>query len=250
MFFKRKKRQQEQQPVEDGATQQAASGTDTQDAAPGTDAQDAAPGTPQPVTGPFDIKDIDNPDDYLNFGSLLIKPMTGLKVRMDIEDQTKRVISLSLELAESRVQLQAFARSKSEELWPGISSKIAEDITGQNGEIFTRDGDYGKELLAKVPQQLPDGRAGHVALRFIGIDGPRWFLRVVIGGAAISDEQASKAVEELVRQVVVDRGDRPLPPRELLPLNVPSNATTRAEAPAGQPEVQRPERGPEITQIG
>ncbi|WP_421015674.1 DUF3710 domain-containing protein, partial [Glutamicibacter creatinolyticus] len=40
-----------------------------------------------------------------------------------------------------------------------------------------------------------------------------------IGGAAISDEQASKAVEELVRQVVVDRGDRPLPPRELLPLN-------------------------------
>uniref|UniRef100_UPI000B195CBD DUF3710 domain-containing protein n=1 Tax=Arthrobacter sp. JCM 19049 TaxID=1460643 RepID=UPI000B195CBD len=124
MFFKRKKRQQEQQPVEDGATQQAASGTD---------AQDVAPGTPQPVTGPFDIKDIDNPDDYLNFGSLLIKPMTGLKVRMDIEDQTKRVISLSLELAESRVQLQAFARSKSEELWPGISSKIAEDITGQNG---------------------------------------------------------------------------------------------------------------------
>ncbi|MCW4464469.1 DUF3710 domain-containing protein [Glutamicibacter sp. MNS18] len=238
MIFKRKKRNQVQ-PDADEEQQAAQAGADAPQVAP-----------QEPATGPWDIKDIENPDDYLNFGSLLIKPMTGLKVRMDVEEKTKRVISLSLEVAESRIQLQAFARSKSQELWPGISNKIAEDISKQKGELFTREGELGKELLAKVPQQLPDGRAGHVALRFIGVDGPRWFLRVVIGGAAISNEQAAGIVDELVRGVVVNRGEKPLPPQELLPLNVPSNATTRAEPVAGAPSVQRPERGPEITQIG
>lgn len=240
MLFKRKKRDEEEQPTETAAAEPAGQAQEPADAESGTHSGNA---------GPFDVKDIENPDDYLNFGSLLIKPMPGLKVRMDIEEQTKRVISLSLEIAESRVQLQAFARAKSEALWPGISDRIAEDIRSQNGEIFIREGEHGKELLAKVPQQLPDGRAGHVALRFIGIDGPRWFLRVVVGGAAIADEEAARTVDDLVRSVVVDRGGMPMPPAELLPLNVPSNATTRAEtpAPAG---IQRPERGPEITQIG
>lgn len=238
MIFKRKKRDQDQ-PVNDDAAQ-----NEPTTAAPA----EAAPA--QATSGPWDISAIQSPEDYLNFGSLLIKPVAGMKVRLDMEEKTKRVISLSLEVAESRVQLQAFARSKSQELWPGISNKIAEDISKQNGELFIRDGELGKELLAKVPQQLPDGRAGHVALRFIGVDGPRWFLRVVVGGAAISNEQASGIVDELVRGIVVDRGTKPLPPQELLPLSVPSNATTHAEpTPAAQP-VQRPERGPEITQIG
>ena len=238
MIFKRKKRDQTaEEPAIDAAQSTGDSGAAQSD-------------TDVPKAGPRDVKDIANPDEYLNFGSLLIKPMQGLKVRLDIEEKTQRVISLSLEVAESRIQLQAFARAKSEALWPGISNKIAEDISKQNGELFIRDGEHGKELLAKVPQQLPDGRAGHVALRFIGVDGPRWFLRVVVGGAAISNEQASMVVDELVRGLVVDRGDKPLPPQELLPLSVPANATTQAEPADAAPGVQKPERGPEITQIG
>lgn len=233
MIFKRKKRDQQQEVAE-------------QNAPPAVEEQPSQ----LAGSGPKDINDIENPDDYLNFGSLLLKPISGMKVRLDMEEKTKRVISLSLEVAESRIQLQAFARSKSEQLWPGISNKIAEDLTKQQGELYIRDGEFGKELLAKVPQQLPDGRAGHVALRFIGVDGPRWFLRIVVGGAAISNEEASEVVDELVRGVVVDRGTSPLPPQELLPLSVPKNARTHAEPPPGAPAVQRPERGPEITQIG
>lgn len=241
MIFKRKKDRDAQAAPEQPA----------QDASQATDGEGAESRTAVPGTGPRDISEVDSTDEYLNFGSLLIKPMPGLKVRLDIEETTKRVISLSLEVAESRIQLQAFARAKSQELWPGISARIAEDIGAQKGELFSRDGEHGRELLAKVPQQLPDGRDGHVALRFVGVDGPRWFLRVVIGGAAISNEEASKVVDELVRSVVVDRGSKPLPPQELLPLNVPANATTRAEPQDGPAAgIQRPERGPEITQIG
>lgn len=233
MIFKRKKAQD--QPVD----------------AP---AAEAGQGEAEPKDGPFDYSEVENTQEYLDFGSILIKPVAGLKVRMDVEESNKRVIAVSLEIAESRIQLMAFSSSKSESLWPGISDKIKSDISAQNGEIFTRDGDYGQELLAKVPQQLPDGRAGHVALRFVGIDGHRWFLRAVIGGAAIGDEEAAGIVDGILRTVVVNRGDKPLPPAELLPLSVPANAQARPagteQNPEQNPELKRPERGPEITQIG
>ncbi|KSU66939.1 DUF3710 domain-containing protein [Arthrobacter sp. NIO-1057] len=229
MIFKRKKSKEQEAPVE--PTETDASATESKG-------------------GPYDIKDVEDTNEYLDFGSILIKPVSGLKVRMDVEESNKRVIAVSLEIAESRVQLMAFSSSKSESLWPGIRDKIKSDITAQNGEIFKRDGEHGEELLAKVPQQLPDGRAGHVALRFVGIDGPRWFLRAVIGGNAISNEEAAATVDGILREVVVNRGDKPLPPAELLPLSVPSNAQTRPVQEETQPEVKRPERGPEITQIG
>ncbi|XAZ33515.1 DUF3710 domain-containing protein [Glutamicibacter halophytocola] len=170
MIFKRKKTKEQEAPVE---------------------SNEVSASSDEPKTGPYDINDVADTNEYLDFGSILIKPVSGLKVRMDVEESNKRVIAVSLEIAESRVQLMAFSSSKSESLWPGIKDKIKSDITAQNGEIFKRDGDYGEELLAKVPQQLPDGRAGHVALRFVGIDGPRWFLRAVIGGNAIANEEAA-----------------------------------------------------------
>ncbi len=238
MIFKRKKAQD--QPAAEPADLEQAAG-----------AEEEATGKRQ-LNGPFDYKDVENTDDYLDFGSILVKPVIGLKVRMDVEQSNQRVVAVSLEIAESRVQLMAFSASKSTSLWPGISDKIKEDIKSQNGEIYQRDGEYGQELLAQVPQQLPDGRAGHVALRFVGIDGPRWFLRAVIGGAAIGDEEAAKTIDDLLRSVIVNRGDKPLPPQELLPLSVPTNAQARPAEPE-QEETQapqRPERGPEITQIG
>lgn len=234
MIFKRKKVQEESIAEETSAP-----------------VEPAADPKPQ-LNGPFDYNDVEDTEEYLDFGSILVKPVPGLQVRMDVEQSNQRVIAVSLELAESRVQLMAFSSSKSASLWPGISDKIKSDIKAQNGEIYQRDGEYGQELLAQVPQQLPDGRAGHVALRFVGIDGPRWFLRAVIGGAAIGDEEASKAIDDLVRSVVINRGDKPLPPQELLPLSVPSNAQARPETPEDDQSQapQRPERGPEITQIG
>ncbi|WP_430408153.1 DUF3710 domain-containing protein [Glutamicibacter halophytocola] len=57
-------------------------------------------------------------------------------------------------------------------------------------------------------------------------------------------------VDGILRDVIVNRGDKPLPPAELLPLNVPANAQTRPVQEDAQPEIKRPERGPEITQIG
>ncbi len=52
-----------------------------------------------------------------------------------------------------------------------------------------------------------EGQTGHMRLaRFIGVDGPRWFLRGVIAGEAAVDPGAAAQVEDLFRSIVVVRG--------------------------------------------
>lgn len=58
--------------------------------------------------------------------------------------------------------------------------------------------------------------------RFVGVDGPRWLLRGVIMGRAASEADAKAQVVELFRELVVVRGDEPMPPSELLELKVPA----------------------------
>ncbi len=60
--------------------------------------------------------------------------------------------------------------------------------------------------------------------RFIGVDGPRWFLRGVIAGKGATDQEAAAEIEELFRAIVVVRGRQPMPPRDLIPLNMPAAA--------------------------
>ena len=83
-----------------------------------------------------------------------------------------------------------------------------------------RDGAFGPELLATVPVQSGEGYSKRT-VRFIGVDGPRWFLRGVIGGPAAVESEAAEAIHEIFRSIVVVRGVTPMPPRELLPLKVP-----------------------------
>lgn len=270
MIFKRKKQAgTEAQPEQTIAGLNAAAASEVADSAEPKDAEPTAgPVVPEPsaqapeagtqarerAEGPFDGDDFDDHDGYLDLGALLIKPVPGLQLRLEVEESTQRVIAVALEIGGSRMQLQVFAAPKSDELWPGISTQIATGIADQGGETEMVPGRFGNELLARVPQTAPDGREGHVVLRFVGVDGPRWFLRAVIGGAALTDIEESKAMEDALAQVVVVRGDTPMPPTELLPLTVPAGALARPDAESAAhgeaPGTERPERGPEITQIG
>lgn len=89
----------------------------------------------------------------------------------------------------------------------------------------------------RVPGRGSDGRAVTTAMRFIGIDRPRWFLRGVISGPAATDPQQAQPFIDLLHVTVVDRGHEPMAPRELLPLQLPPEtpAETPAEAPVEAP---------------
>lgn len=211
--------------------------------------------------GPFDLEDAPEHGHYIDLGALKIEPVEGMQLRLEVEEGTQRVIAAALEMDGSRLQLQVFAAPKSRGLWDGISAQIEESIEQQDGKIDRVEGRFGTELVARVPADGPDGEQGYMVARFIGIDGGRWFLRGVIGGPATLDRTLAERLEDRLARVVIERGDQPMPPQELLPLTMPTGAVTRSADPAdeageeadaenGSGPQGRPERGPEITAIG
>lgn len=201
--------------------------------------------------GPFDISEITSRDGYVDLGALLIEPQEGLQLRLEVEEASQRVVAVTMDLHGSSLQLQAFAAPRSEGLWNEIREQIGQSVASQGGQVEEIDGTFGKELVAKLPTQAADGSQGFRAARFMGVDGPRWFLRGVIGGEAALDRNAAAGLEGLFRKVVVIRGENPMPPRDLLQLRLPKDAAAPGHHGApGAPAFEKPERGPEITQIG
>ena len=66
-----------------------------------------------------------------------------------------------------------------------------------------------------IPGQGPDGRTQMNVVRFMGVDGPRWFLRAVISGPRRDRRRQGVApLVEIVRSTVVVRDEEARPPRE------------------------------------
>jgi hypothetical protein len=153
---------------------------------------------------------------YLSFGSILMPTIEGVSVRAEVDEATNAIVAVSFEHNESVLQVSVFSAAKSEELWPEIYQQLLETITSSGGNITETIGGFGKQLEAVV---VANGVTREV--RFIGFDGPRWFLRGAITGPALVDANAAMNMEDIFRSLVIDRGTVPLPPREPLPLKVP-----------------------------
>lgn len=174
--------------------------------------------------GPFDESEVNPVRPYIDLGAIKVLPREGLNLRLEVEEQTKRIVAVGLDYADSTLQVQAFAAPRSTGLWEETREQIRQQVRQQGGRVEEREGPLGPELLAEVPVTVGgDATSGSKRLaRFVGIDGPRWFLRGVIGGAAASSVEAAAQVEDLFRSLVVVRGGSPMPPRDLIPLKMPA----------------------------
>jgi hypothetical protein len=174
------------------------------------------------TSGPFDESEANPVRPYIDLGGIKILPREGLNLRLEVEEQTKRIVAVGLDYADSTLQVQPFAAPRTTGLWDETREQIRQQIRQQGGRVEEREGPLGHELLAEVPVSGPDGSTGKRIARFVGVDGPRWFLRGVIGGAAAGDIDAAAKVEDLFRSIVVVRGGTPMPPRDLIPLKMPA----------------------------
>ncbi|WP_432562129.1 DUF3710 domain-containing protein [Kineococcus sp. SYSU DK003] len=241
----------------------------------------AQAGAPEPATrafeafdragGPFDVSEVPEDDDRLPLGGLRLKGRQGMELRFEVEEANQRVIAVTVGMNGSTVQLQTFAAPRSSGVWDEIRTEIAAAVAGQGGTAEEQDGPLGRELVCRLPVRTEDGRTAHQPTRFVGVDGPRWFLRAVFSGPAAHDRAAAAELESVVRDVVVVRGAEAMAPRELIPLALPpqpgqgdqAQAQAQAQAvPQGQaapnPAQDAPrtrddlkpfERGPEITEV-
>lgn len=207
-----------------------------------------------PASGPFDVADAPA-EPRLDLGALQLPLVEGAEIQLQVDESSSVVTAAMVVLGDSAVQLQAFAAPRSEGIWRDVSEEIASGISQQGGTADVTDGPFGRELLGRVPAQLPDGKVGFQPMRFVGVDGPRWLLRAVFHGRAAIERDAAEGLEALVRRVVVVRGNEPMGPRELLSLTLPEGATrVEPDAPA-EPSARTSddlnpfERGPEITEI-
>ena len=172
--------------------------------------------------GPFDSSEVHFNGPHLDLGAILFPAKDGLQVRLEVEEPSQRVVAVTLEYDDSSLQLQAFSAPKSEGLWHSIRQQLSDSVTAQGGTAEARVGSLGPELLAKLPIINDEGnQVGTRFSRFVGVDGPKWFLRGVIAGAAITDPKAAAEIDDLFRSVTVHRDALPLPPGDLLPLTVP-----------------------------
>ncbi len=176
----------------------------------------------RPFDGPYDVSEREDLKGRVDLGALRVPAVRGMEMRLDIEKGSNRIVGVTCTFGSSKLQLQAFAAPRSEGLWEEIRQGLVDGVTAAGGSCqVDSEGVMGQELLARMPGRDSAGRVSYSPNRFIGVDGPRWFLRAVINGPAATDAKQLATVRTFLRQVVVDRGTDPRPPREVLSLTPP-----------------------------
>ena len=196
-----------------------------------------------PAHGPYDLSEA--PDDgveRLDLGALRIPAVDGVEVRVqaNAEGQIQQIVLVH---GDSALQLGAFAAPRTEGIWDDVRADIRTSLFDDGVAAEEVDGEYGIELRARV--RNPDGL---MDIRFVGVDGPRWFVRGVYQGAAAVNPAGSGPLREVLRGLIVDRGPAAMPVREALPLRLPPSIAAEAareqagEDAAGRPGIPLPDR--------
>ena len=173
------------------------------------------------TAGPLDEAEANAVRPYVDLGGVKVLPRADLQLRLEVEEGSKRVVAVGLDYAGSTLQVQPFAAPRTSGLWHEIRQQIVDQIHKQGGTTRVADGPFGPEVLAEIPVAAEQPGGSRLA-RFIGVDGPRWFLRGVIAGEGATRPDAAAKIEDLFRSLVVVRGNTPMPPRDLIPLHMPA----------------------------
>jgi hypothetical protein len=178
----------------------------------------------QPVdrttVGPFDSSEVIQLRPSIDFGALQVPVREDVTLKLEVDESSSRIVALTIDHQGSSLQLQAFSAPASSGIWHEIRKTLDESILAQGGKTETVVGPLGPELNAQIPNKAGDFRLA----KFIGVDGPKWFLRGVISGLALGDTLAMTHMIDIFRSCVVVRGNSPMPPKELLQLVAPVGA--------------------------
>ena len=204
--------------------------------------------------GPWDSEDATDDDvQRIDLGSLRLPVPDGTEVRVDVGPEGE-VVAATMVQGQSSMQINVFAAPKRSGIWAEVRSEIADALVQGGGSTEQVDGPFGPELRAQVPTEQPGQGTMLAPARFLGVDGPRWFLRALLTGPAATDDAAAAGLESALRNVVVERGGEAMAVRDPLPLHLPKDVAEQAAAAAEQAEqsgaggLPMPERGPEITE--
>ena len=176
--------------------------------------------------GPWDVDDEDVPDydEYLDLGAYYLPFMKQIELRIKANRSTGVVLGATITYKNSSLEVEAYAAPKTLGLW----GDLREDFLESNTKAKAVDGVFGTEI--SLPVSVKGGKA--VTTRIVGVDGPRWMLRGIFSGTAATDPHAqeTQALNRFFADIVVERGEEPLAPRDLIPMHPPVTPAERKAA--------------------
>jgi hypothetical protein len=240
---------QDQEPTEPGVQPQDA-------AQPEAESDAGAEATVPGGEGPFDVSAVPESDiARVDLGGLQIPIVDNMQLTLDghnEENNTFAIATIVLEEQQAALQLMAVAAPRSGGYWTEVMEELEAQIKQSGGSMARSEGRFGPELSGEVPAEGPDGSTVMQPARFVGAEGNRWFIRGMFMGAAATSPAMGEFFEDILAGCVVDRGERPMAPGDLIALTPPQGVEADEpdeDEPANAYEDLEPfERGPEITE--
>jgi hypothetical protein len=234
--------------------------SDVQAAAEESTAQDEVAESPdashggQSGEGPFDISTA--PDDGIarvDLGGLQIPIVDNMQLHLEGHNEEANTFALAIVVLEEQaaaMQLMAVAAPRSGGYWAEVMDELEAEIQQAGGTMTRSEGRFGPELSGEVPAQDAEGNQGLQVARFVGAEGNRWFIRGMFMGAAATSPAMGEFFEDILAGCIVNRGERPMAPGDLIQLSPPEGMDSEEEVEEeGTFEDLEPfERGPEITE--
>jgi len=179
-------------------------------------------------TGPYDYGDVadllgDVAEQRLDLGSVIVPVPPGGQLQVEMTpDGTPQAVHLATE--HGRLTVAAYAAPKSPGQWRTVAADLADSLRADGAQVSVQTGPWGRELHA-----VTEG----ADLRFIGVDGYRWMVRMVAAGPSGAVDEGQPlvaAARATLGETVVRRGDDPLPVRDPLPVVLPQELADQLQA--------------------
>lgn len=169
--------------------------------------------------GPFDGDSVSYTDfDFSDFakggldlGSIIVPVPHTAEVQVEMGPEGPQMIHVICE--HGRLTPVAFAAPRAGGLWQEAIPDIVEGMRADGMTVEVGRGPWGDEVLAE---------AGDGAMRIIGVDGPRWMLRLTLAGPASSRDALAELAREVLARTFVVRGTEPIPAGTPLPVTIPA----------------------------
>ena len=182
-------------------------------------------GRPAGASGPYDRPRSDDPADggRVDLGGLWLPGRPGLEVRIEADQETGR--GRRGDPRAGRAARCRCSRSPRRAARGSGTTCAPRSRAGSPSRAARPTRSTGRSAPSCAPgcrSRAADGTQTVQPARFLGVDGPRWFLRgVLTGKPAVQPGRTTGRWSRVFREIVVVRGDEAMAPRDLIPLRLP-----------------------------
>lgn len=205
-------------------------------------------------SGPFDgdsvnIEDFDFTDfsvGLLDLSSMKIPLPKQSQVQVEMGEQGPKMLHIVTQ--HGRMTPVAFAAPRSSGQWVESVKDLVRGIEGDGLPTHLELGPWGSEVV---------GENDNGTIRIIGVEGPRWLLRVTLAAPQGKGEQLAALARETIARTFIYRGQQPILAGNSLPVTMPGPLVEqvqkemerrRAEAKAGQAAPGQPGQAAQSSQ--